>query len=100
MYQKQNNTILDTTHIVLHRKMAQTINSIISTKLPSFNSDEESFTSISFDFVNNKHWDRFQSKKAFMHYTNYPVELVLSVSSTRVMFLNNTHLSMDYTMVQ
>ena len=88
MYQEQNNA-LDTTHIVSHRKMAQTINSIISTKLPSFNSDEESFTSISVDFVNNEQWDRSQSEKAFMHYTNYPVELVLAVG-TRVMFLNNT----------
>ena len=53
------------------------------------NSDEESFTSISVDSVNNEHWDRFQTEKAFMHHTNYPVELVLSVGS-RVMFLNNT----------
>ncbi len=89
MYQKQNSNALDTTHIVSHRKMAQTINSIISTKLPSFNSDEESFTSISMDFVNNEQWDKSQSEKAFMHYTNYPVELVLAVG-TRVMFLNNT----------
>ena len=88
MYQAYNNA-LDTTHVVSHRKMAQTINSIISTKLPSFNSNEESFTSISLDFVNSKQWDRFQLEKAFMHYTNYPVELVLSVS-TKVMFLNNT----------
>jgi ATP-dependent DNA helicase PIF1 len=57
--------------------------------LPSFNSDEESFTSISIDFVNNKQWDKFQAEKAFMHHTNYPVELVLSVG-TRVMYLNNT----------
>ena len=75
MYQEQNHT-LDTTHIVSHRKMSQTINSIISTKLPLFNSDEESFTSVSVDFVNNKQWNRFQSEKTFMHYTNYPVELV------------------------
>src|SRR5581483_3399060 len=88
MYQEYNNTTLDTTHIVSHRKIAQTINSIISTKLPSFNLNEESFTSISVDFV-NKQWDRFQSEKAFMHYTNYPTELVLSIG-TRVMFLNNT----------
>ncbi|GET04748.1 putative replicase/helicase/endonuclease [Rhizophagus clarus] len=54
MYQEQNNTTLDTTYIVSHRKMAQTINSIISTKLPSFNSNEESFTSISVNFVNNE----------------------------------------------
>ncbi|GBB89415.1 hypothetical protein RclHR1_01610006 [Rhizophagus clarus] len=33
--------------------------------------------------------NRSQSEKAFMNYTNYPVELVLSVG-TRVMFLNNT----------
>src|SRR4051812_11743052 len=69
--------------------MAQTINSIVSTKLPSFNSNEESFTLTSVDFVNNEQWERFQSEKAFMHYTNYPVELVLAVG-TRVMFLNNT----------
>jgi len=99
MYQKQNSNALDTTHIVSHRKMAQTINSIISIKLPSFNSDEESFTSISMDFVNNEQWSRFQSEKAFMHYTNYPVELVLSVG-TRVMFLNNTQFKHDYIMVQ
>jgi len=88
MHQDQSST-LDTTHIVSHRKMAQTINFIISTKLPSFDSCEESFTSISVDFVNNKQWDRFQSEKAFMHHTNYPVELVLSIG-TRVMYLNNT----------
>src|SRR5438034_1092072 len=41
--QEQNNT-LDTTHVVSHRKMAQTINSIVSTKLPSFNSNKEFFT--------------------------------------------------------
>lgn len=87
MYQAQNN--LDTTYIVSHRKTSQTINSIISTKLPSFNSDEESFTSISIDFVNNEQWDRSQTEKAFMHHTNYPVELILSVG-TRVMYLNNT----------
>src|SRR4051812_18841778 len=69
--------------------MAQTINSIVSTKLPSFNSNEESFTLTSVDFVNNEQWNRIQTEKAFMHYTNYPVELVLSVG-TRVMFLNNT----------
>lgn len=87
-YQAQNNN-LDTTYIVSHRKTSQTINSIISTKLPSFNSDEESFTSISIDFVNNEQWNRSQTEKAFMHHTNYPVELVLSVG-TRVMYLNNT----------
>ncbi len=69
--------------------MSQTINSIISTKLPSFNPNEESFTSISIDFVNNEQWNRFQTEKAFMHHTNYPVELVLSIG-TRVMYLNNT----------
>ena len=51
--QEQNNT-LDTTYVVLHRKIAQTINSIVSTKLPSFNSNKESFTSTSVDFVNNE----------------------------------------------
>ncbi|CAG8507126.1 10025_t:CDS:2 [Rhizophagus irregularis] len=49
-YQEQNNITLDTTYIVSHRKIAQTITSIISTKLPSFNLNEESFTSISVDF--------------------------------------------------
>uniref|UniRef100_U9SSD4 Uncharacterized protein n=1 Tax=Rhizophagus irregularis (strain DAOM 181602 / DAOM 197198 / MUCL 43194) TaxID=747089 RepID=U9SSD4_RHIID len=53
-YQEQNNITLDTTYIVSHRKIAQTITSIISTKLPSFNLNEESFTSISVDFVNNE----------------------------------------------
>ena len=39
--------ILNTTHIVSHQVTSQTINSIISTKLPSFSSNglnEESFT--------------------------------------------------------
>ena len=45
---------LNTTHIVSHRATSQNINSIISISLPSFNPDEESFTSISIDFVNNE----------------------------------------------
>src|SRR5436190_1914754 len=40
IYQEQNNNTLDTTHIVSHRKTAQTINSLISIQLPSFNSNE------------------------------------------------------------
>ncbi|GBB98753.1 hypothetical protein RclHR1_33040002 [Rhizophagus clarus] len=54
MYQEQNNTTLNTTYIVSHRKMAQTINSIISTKLSLFNSNEKSFTSISVNSINNE----------------------------------------------
>jgi len=51
--------ILDTIHIVSHQIKSQIINSIISTKLPSFSSNglnEESFTSITNDFVNNEQW--------------------------------------------
>ncbi len=83
--------ILDTTHIVSHRVISQTINSIISTKLPSFSSNclnEESFTSIANDFVNNEQWTIYQAEKAFIHHTNYPSKLTLAVDA-RVMYLNN-----------
>ncbi len=51
--------ILDTIYIVSHQVISQTINSIISIKLSPFNSNclnEESFTSIANDFVNNEQW--------------------------------------------
>ena len=80
--------ILNTTHIVSHRATSQTINSIISTTLPSFNSNEESFTSTSIDFVNNEQWNLHQAEKTFMHHTNYPSELTLTIG-VRVMYLNN-----------
>ncbi len=83
--------ILDTTHIVSHQITSQTINSIISTKLPSFSSNglnEESFTSIANDFVNNEQWTIYQAEKAFMHHTNYSFKLTLAISA-RVMYLNN-----------
>src|SRR6266540_5710968 len=83
--------ILDTIYIVSHRVISQTINSIISTKLPSFSSNglnEESFTSIANDFVNNEQWTIYQAEKAFMHHTNYSFKLTLAISA-RVMYLNN-----------
>jgi len=83
--------ILDTTHIVSHQITSQTINSIIFTKLPSFSLNglnEESFTSIANDFVNNEQWTIYQAEKAFMHHINYPSKLTLAVG-TRVMYLNN-----------
>src|SRR6266542_1889954 len=83
--------ILDTIYIVSHQVISQTINSIISTKLPSFSSNglnEESFTSIANDFVNNEQWIIYQAEKAFMHHTNYPSKLTLAVGA-RVMYLNN-----------
>ena len=49
--------ILDITYIVFYRVTSQTINFIISTKLPFFSSNglnEESFTSIANNFVKNK----------------------------------------------
>jgi ATP-dependent exoDNAse (exonuclease V) alpha subunit len=73
---------------VSHRATSQNINSIISMSLPSFNPDEESFTSISIDFVNNEQWSLYQADKIFMHHTNYPSELNLAVG-VRVMYLNN-----------
>src|SRR6266540_4063394 len=83
--------ILDTIYIVSHQVISQTINSIISTKLPSFSSNglnEESFTSIANDFVNNEKLTIYQAEKAFMHHTNYPSKLTLAVGA-RVMYLNN-----------
>ncbi|RIA88715.1 hypothetical protein C1645_825949 [Glomus cerebriforme] len=47
------------------KRSFQTINYIISIRLPSFNSSEESFTSISIDFVNDKQWTKYQAEKAF-----------------------------------
>ena len=83
--------ILNTTHIVSHQVTSQTINSIISTKLPFFSSNglnKESFTSIANDFINNEQWTIYQAEKAFMHHTNYPFKLTLAVGA-RVMYLNN-----------
>ncbi len=86
-YQPLENT-LNTTHIISHRATAQNINSIISMRLPSFNSNEESFTSTLIDFVNDKQWNLYQADKAFMYYTNYPSELNLAIG-IRVIYLNN-----------